>query len=252
MLLFAFWSMAVSLAQPNIVLPQVGVKQGNDFEAALKAYDFTDIVGIQFSIHWNPGVIEFKGISEFNLPEMNDPFGLSKVDSGLLTFLWITPDITNGVTLGSGEAVFTIEFSAIGAIGDTSSMVITDSPTMIFVLNSAGQSIGLTSDPGQIIIQDPDLSLFDVTPRMGFSLRPTLVRTELTLVIDSDHAFGGDIYVFDIAGKVIHHHQLIAYSGETQVLIETGNRSQWRPGHYIVVLETDFGRLADRFVIVNY
>ena len=100
--------------------------------------------GITGTITWDETVAEYASITEFGgffNPEMNiSNFGLTQVDQGILTWSWF-PTFTIGTTLSAGALIFTVQFEAIGANGDSTEIEFTNSPTSLF-WNSGGLSTG--------------------------------------------------------------------------------------------------------------
>ena len=89
---------AVAQANVHFVAPNMSVEPGNYFLAPIKVAGFRRIVGVQYSMNWNPEVLRFDGIMN---PALNagipENFGLSGVESGVLTFSWYYQTLT-GIT----------------------------------------------------------------------------------------------------------------------------------------------------------
>lgn len=110
----------------------------------VKTADFTDIIGVSFSVRWNPGVLNNASITPSELhPEL---IGLSMADfsidntEGYLTFDWSNgepcdfPDPSKNVTLDpDDQTLFEICFDAIGIYGNHTDLEITDDPVDIYV-----------------------------------------------------------------------------------------------------------------------
>jgi len=100
--------------------------------------DFLDIVTLQFSINWDPDVLEYDGTQNYNLPD----FSAGNVagpeapnnDPGQASILWFD-QTTQGVTLDNGTSIFEICFTVVGDCDETTSVSFTSDPLPIEVSN---------------------------------------------------------------------------------------------------------------------
>jgi hypothetical protein len=92
--------------------------------------DFTDVLLFQFTIQWNPNVVQFSSIANLaNLPGFAvGNFGTGNTGSGQLTVSWDDGDLS-GEDLANGSRLFDINFTIIGLVGSSTSVQFTDDPT---------------------------------------------------------------------------------------------------------------------------
>jgi len=91
--------------------------------ASLKAF--------QFSLHWDPAVAAFAGLTQFGLPGLgSDTFGTNNAGAGVLTVSWDDPSAV-GQSPTNGTVVFALQFDLIGGIGATTPLSINGTPTAI-------------------------------------------------------------------------------------------------------------------------
>ncbi|RMF23429.1 MAG: hypothetical protein D6765_13120, partial [Bacteroidetes bacterium] len=139
-------------AQPTFTLtplPESGAP-GETVQVEVSVDDFADIVSMQFSINWDPAVLQYQSLPFIttDLAGFNQSnFGTSAnlVDNGKLTVSWLDPAVS-GVTLPNGTLLFTIEFTVQSS--DGTDIVISDDPSVIEVTDANGQDIGLNFVPG--------------------------------------------------------------------------------------------------------
>jgi hypothetical protein len=84
--------------------------------------DFTTLQGVQFSLQWTPGVLQYVGTGNYNSTLTTaGPFlwSADNVASGLLGFVW-ADNTVSGQTLSDGAPIFTVQFNVIGGIGTSS------------------------------------------------------------------------------------------------------------------------------------
>lgn len=111
-------------AGPYFHLPdlEVGAGPGQVVELPLTASAFRAVTSIQFSLGWDPGLLEFVSVAAGLLPGVSDGnFNLSSASQGQVSFSWDDPAGV-GQALGEKEALFVLRFrtktgrAALGAI----------------------------------------------------------------------------------------------------------------------------------------
>jgi len=129
------------------------VESGVSFCVPVTVQDFQDILGMQFSISYNPNHLEFQSTQNFGLDGLNSA-GVGDISPGVLTVSWFDPDVT-GKTLPDGAVLMELCFLAKAPNGTTSVVSLSNSPTPIeFVQNQNGneQTIDYNSKSGTITI----------------------------------------------------------------------------------------------------
>jgi gliding motility-associated-like protein len=118
--------------------------------------DFDDITELAFSMDWEPSVVNFVEVNNFNLPGLSaanfnlggSNFGISCLES------WTSP---TGVSLPDGATIFSICFEAdnnplaCGAVGFSNSPC-----EQVVMQENVGFDIGMNSNPGEICINNPE------------------------------------------------------------------------------------------------
>ncbi|GEM_PF-4429681 len=114
---FALVLLGINLGRGQLVLsiPSTTVQPGAEFASGVAVNNFTDVAAISFAVRWDPGVLQFQDYSDFNLPTQNVGlhFGTDSVGMGLLTFVWLHPQVEN-YSLPNGSELFRLNFKAIG------------------------------------------------------------------------------------------------------------------------------------------
>lgn len=123
--------------------------------------NFDSITSFQFSINWDPTVLDATGIQSRNpdlLVRGNITASWSDnamVNPGNMIVSW--GDISgasDGITLPDGSVVFEICFDAVGQLGDFTTITISGDPRRIEVVTGPGERIPLFSEGGVIRITD--------------------------------------------------------------------------------------------------
>ena len=235
-------------AQPNIVFPNLDVKEGDQFSVGLPVDNFNNIVGVQFSMQWNPEVIQFVSAGGVNLPNASEPFGEAFVDSGTLTFLWVTADISTGITLDSGQILFTVHFQTVGTVGDSTQLAITNYPTPVLVLNNSGANVGLTHEGGLIRIEEPISTNNPVeNSPVYLSVYPTYTQEQLNIELNTDFYVHSSVAIYSLSGHLVFSEPWLLLPGNN--LWSLNIESKLPNGMYAVVIDTGKGLKSSRFVL---
>lgn len=103
----------------------------------ISVQNFTSIVSMQYSINYNPAVLQFANAAGFNLPG----FGASNVgnpSAGNITVSWLADDPVAGQSVANGTVIFQLCFNITGSSGSSSNITFSGMPTPIEVTNPGG------------------------------------------------------------------------------------------------------------------
>lgn len=139
---------------------------------------------MEFSLGWNPNVLQFDGVQGFGLPNLTAAnFDQSLAAEGKLSVDWVfaecSPSATGFTILEDGTRIFELCFTALGEYGATSPISLTNDPTPIDVqrVNACPNNIGMLSDNGLVSV----------------GVRP------LTLIASQEEANEGDLVCVDFS-----------------------------------------------------
>jgi hypothetical protein len=124
------------LEELEIIIEQTEVA-GNMINVPLKALDFSEMIGLQFTLEWNPDVYQFERLAD---QELHFDVNLDMVKSGKLTVLWSSENL-EGVSLDDQSILSAIEFTQLS---DADPMVkITSGVTPALAYNSGLEAKGV-------------------------------------------------------------------------------------------------------------
>ncbi len=117
---------------------------------------FDCIVSTQYSMHFDPTVLEYTTINNFGLPDMTlgGNFGVTNANTGVITFSWIDPS-TAGVTVPNGTVIYSVCFDVIGSSGQTSPFSFDSNPTLIEVTDCIPSVLNPDFVAGTETVGDP-------------------------------------------------------------------------------------------------
>ena len=115
--------------------------------------NFTDIIAAQFSVNYDPAIIEFASVGNFGLPGLNENvMGLPSggTSPGEITVAWTDPTL-GGVTVANGTVLFEICFTAQAS--GTSPVNVTGTPTSIQVIDSGNSIVPTVQSGGTVTVE---------------------------------------------------------------------------------------------------
>lgn len=113
-ILFLFFANLIIQAQVTLKIGEISERQGDQVKVYVTAYNFDDVLGMQFSINWDPELLEFIAVDDINLQDLSgNLFGLPNEIPGTapgdLSLSWLTADL-NGLSVPDGTPIFSITF----------------------------------------------------------------------------------------------------------------------------------------------
>jgi hypothetical protein len=116
-----------SNAQITFTAGDETVTSGSPVSVSVTVDNFVDVTSAQFSLAWNPLVLEYTSASgDPGFPPAFGAIGDSDADNGFLGLSWAG---NQDETVSDGTVMFTINFNAIGANGTGSQISFGDNPT---------------------------------------------------------------------------------------------------------------------------
>jgi gliding motility-associated-like protein len=112
--------------------------------------NFTNLIGMQFSINYNAAVLQYTGVQGFNLAGLSAS-NFNNPSSGNLVCSWDAPGGTP-VSVANGTAIFQVCFTVIGTSGQTGNVSFSGNPSPIEVINSAQQTVTPTMQAGTVTV----------------------------------------------------------------------------------------------------
>jgi gliding motility-associated-like protein len=113
---------------------------------------FSNIIGMQFSINYDPERLQFVSVGGFNLQGLvTANFGTpgpGGTSAGTITFSWTDPDL-GGETLANGTVIFRLCFTALPGACSTD-VVFSGTPIPIEIAGADGVVIPFNSRPGRV------------------------------------------------------------------------------------------------------
>lgn len=220
-----------SSASVGFNLDNQHVSNGDLISVPVKVNRFSNISGFQYTLSWNPEVLEYVGADNGAL-DMN--FGVSKTADGMLTTLWSTENL-NGYTLADGSVIFEVKFRVIGTIGSSTQVAVTSAMTSAEAYNNNIEELALEISTGTIAVDEvsavsnsgnPDYSLLQNSPN------PFSSNTQVTFTVPNNEQVS--IVIYDMLGNKAAIFEGFYSAGKHTVIWDgsNGNGTKLNDGTY--------------------
>ena len=108
---------------------------GEIIEVDLSVLGFDGVHGFQFSIQWDPTVLEFLDVLDYKLPNFDEQcLGLESIRQGKLSVAWYTTKLSRQTRLPDGSSIAKLKFKVLGSDNSSSIIQFVENPTPIQVL----------------------------------------------------------------------------------------------------------------------
>jgi|APTNR8051073442_1049403.scaffolds.fasta_scaffold00429_22 hypothetical protein len=101
----------------------------------ISAKGFDNLIGMQYSLRWDPAQLQFKEVGKFNLKSLDaNDFGARLAAQGALTSAWIE-DSLRGVSVPAGTVIYQVCFDVKAPAGTTALVKFHNDPTPYEVID---------------------------------------------------------------------------------------------------------------------
>jgi hypothetical protein len=234
-------SVAKATSQGNIVF-EAGNKQAQEGEiitVPVRVSNFSNISGFQFSMTWNPNVLEYQEAINSGL-EMN--YGTLNTTEGILTTLWSTENLS-GFTLQDGSVIFELKFRVIGHAGESSNVSINSELTSLEAYNNDLESLTCNINEGLVSI----VSITSVDENTGDNFgdiqnnpNPFTDKTEIVFSIPDEGQY--NIAIYDVIGIRVREYNGSYGKGKHSIIWDGTNNNGMKLSngtYYFVVRNGD-------------
>ncbi len=240
------WLLSASLlsAQVGFTMPVINnVATGTIVSPTIKVTGFEGILSAQYVICWDPQVLQFQGITNYNLPSLDSTkFGFLRIDQGILSFAWPSPNLMTGTSVPNGTTIFRLKMKVIGANGmGTGLKFMAKMPTVIEVTHAQNGTtvafpdslVRLTHGYVAVGYTVSDEAPESLSVPLAVFPNPFSEVTQATFGLET--AAKVRIKVTDVAGRVVHQIKDSFPAGRHS--IEIAHTQLNGPGAYFLSLQ---------------
>ena len=115
--------------------------------------DFSGVVSMQYSMNWNPAILQFEKVQGFKLKDLSTSnFGAEQAKDGNLLMAWYDSSV-RGVTLNNGTVIYQVVFRVIGEDTSKSRIRFSGKPLIIEVMRADGTPLPFNNTNGSFTFQ---------------------------------------------------------------------------------------------------
>ncbi len=136
-----------------VLTEELADNQGEEVCVSLEVYDFAEVIGMQFTINYNPAMLDFTSIQNITLQGLTDGnFGTEDNGQtpGTITFSWTDQDLTGESAL-DGTALFDICFTTLFDNG-TTPVQFSNTPVAVEIIDVNDNEIIPDLDSGSVTV----------------------------------------------------------------------------------------------------
>lgn len=236
-----------SFAQVSFYAPiQMMVEPGTTITAPIKIESFQDIIGVSFSLGWDPEVIAFQSVQEFSIDDVTiENFGTNKTAEGKLSFLWFD---TQGISFADGTTVFSVTFEVIGSPGDTTQLAFTNDPTGQEILDvNFPPALNVDFIDGVIKIDQSNGTIDPNKYLNAIDCFPNPFDEYTDLRITARQSFEAEVRLFNNTGQVIYSKQASFFKGDNTLRLDRTHFGQ--PGSYFLKITSGDLLITKRLIV---
>lgn len=137
----------------QLTIGKASVARNSQLCLDITANGFEQLIGMQYSIHWDPALLEYEAVKNFKLPSLdNNDFGSRQTAQGMLTAAWID-DSLKGISVAPGNSLYQICFTAKGESGKQAVVKFHNQPTPYEVIDKNEAILRFEGVSGSVTIQ---------------------------------------------------------------------------------------------------
>ncbi|HFA51849.1 MAG TPA: T9SS type B sorting domain-containing protein [Bacteroidetes bacterium] len=184
------------LDNPTLIASSATVFPGEQVCIEVTPQDFDDITGTQYTIQWEPNILSYSGVQNFNLTGLNSFNFLTDQTQtqGVLGVEW-----QNGtaVSVPDGLALFEVCFDVVGDVGECSLVSFAEAPWPVDIVTATSNNtnVGLNGQPGEVCIDNPftfSLSANDLFGVQGERVCVDITAQNFNQITRFQHSLGWD------------------------------------------------------------
>lgn len=228
-----------AFAQVSFIIPDKRVVKGNLIGAEIHVKTRDSISAFQFTLEWNPLILEFNTVDSVSLPDVSmDIFGLNNVVDGNLKFLWVS-NATEGVRFKDSVLIFKVLFKAIGGKGTNSLVKFTNSLIRIKAINFRIESLPVTTRDGVMTIEGSS-AIGDLNHKAEniklYQNIPNPLSNQTMIPFELKEADIVTLQIYDAIGRMVFEKKEMCAAGMNEMALYTEGVLQ--KGMYVYCIRT--------------
>lgn len=242
-------------AQVTLFADTIEAQNGQVVNVPINVAGFNDIFSMQFSLQWDTTVLELKEVDSFSeeLPQFGkDGIGLGESSSGKLIVVWFDNSL-RGISLNDSTSIFNIQFEVVGKEGDRSSVMFSDTPAVVEIVDATSSVIETTLINGEVNI--PSLLMTTSTYLQAlngmrlFQNHPNPFINNTTINASFNSAQWVTFVVTDAMGRSVYTEQFQSRIGPHSILLTKEQLPS--AGLYTYTLQSENYKLSKQMILLS-
>ncbi|RMG59168.1 MAG: T9SS C-terminal target domain-containing protein [Bacteroidetes bacterium] len=201
------------------------VEPGTQVTIPVHVRDFQNVIGYQFSLEWDPAVLQFESVQEGIVPAA---YGTWNTSNGMLTTSWAG---LQGQTFADGDTAFSLTFTVVGGMGAQSPLVLSSGFTPMEAYNGNLQYLSVVSAGGMVTVgADATTSILDPS-LAGYALLknvPNPFSTQTRIRFEIPQAGEVNLEIYNTTGQIVRRYQDAYGPGKHEVIWAGDNEAGMR------------------------
>ncbi len=242
------WFVVPAKAQPAIILPQLTAETQEQIAVEVQVLNFENIVSTQFSVKWDPLVIQYDFADNLNLPMLDTAlhFGTTNAHNGVAVFAWLDETLV-GVNRADNSSIFTLHFTVIGQQDAQSALWFDEIPAVIEIADTSGIVDDFNLQDGSVTVDNPVAVSKIPATLTSYQNFPNPFSESTTITFDLRTAQEVTLTICDIKGVPVLQHVQRYGAGHHTIDIHKGQLPQ--AGMYQCKLEA-FGQVVNEKLVL--
>jgi hypothetical protein len=248
------WNSAIAktatVGEIGVNIGEASGKEGELISVPVSVDQFAAIAGYQFTLNWNPEVMEYEGYSK---GATDVHVGETLAEQGKLIFSW--NDAKGGaLTLPDGSLAFNLNFRLKAAEGKETALILNSDAVNAEAYNDALEFLSITSESGKVkVIGESGTSGAAAEDVMALQNYPNPFSGKTTISFELAETQMLNIVISDLQGKKHRIFDGIYQSGSHELVWDGKNESgqSLSAGTYILSIESGNSSKSIRMVLLR-
>ena len=224
----------------------VTAEAGEEVMVNVRATGVSSVVGVQFSVSWDPEVLSYLGVENIALDGApNENFNQTRVDSGYVGYLEVDQSLV-GFSYADSAVVFTLRFQSLSEVSQETAIGFADTPLRFN--GKYADMVDLEEDTRDGIVTLDGISSVPVYGEDArFRVAPNPFSDQINITTSLRYGGRGMLEVLDLSGRLLLQRPVVL-SGSAATL--TLNATDFPgTGAYVLRLVTDREQLTRKVIL---
>lgn len=192
------------------------------YVANIRVQNFKKLVGVQFTLTWDPTIIALDSAGNFGMPmNYENNFGMMDAAKGYMRFAWNEPKL-QGADLKDETILFSLFFRPLGKAESTSPLRFTDDPTVREVVDASFNAVPAEFRHGAVKLRAAAVTSVESNFPERLAVRrafpnPLGSGEQLHIVYYAQEANPVTVSVTDVEGRVLFRQNRDCMSGVNEL-----------------------------------